>query len=89
MFEQVVNDYKKLDLNKKRTKLIDELKVMIAVLEKICIDNKIEYREIKSKEILDLNKDNVSEEDYLEALFVYVEYLKEVLGSCFLEIVGN
>ena len=82
-------DYKILDLNGKRDKLINELKVMIVVLEKICIDNKIKYREIKSKEILDLNKDNVSEEDYLEALFVYVEYLKEVLGSYFLEIVGN
>lgn len=27
-----------------------------------------------------------SEDDYLEAAFVYVEYLKEVLGSLFIKL---
>ena len=54
---------------------------MIVVIEKICIERNIDYREIKSKEILALKQENVSEDDYLTALYVYVEYLKEVMGA--------
>lgn len=83
MFEEYVAQYKNLDLKTKRDKIIEELKLMIVVLEKMCNDNNIPYREIKSQEILVLKENDYSEEDYLEALFVYVEYLKEVLGCFF------
>ena len=32
-------------------------------------------------EILDLNSDNVSEDDYLEACIAYVEIAKDVIGQ--------
>lgn len=88
MFDNYVNQFKKLSLVDKRDKIIDNLKLMIVILEKMCVDNNIPYREVKSKEILVLNDDNCSEEDYLEALFVYVEYLKEVLGSYFYKAIN-
>lgn len=81
MFEDLMASYKLLDNNDKRQKNIEELKLMIALLENLCRENNIQYRPIKSKEILDINNGNESESDYLEALFVYIEYLKEVLGS--------
>lgn len=83
MFNEVVESYKMMSKADKRGKLLDELKMMIAVFEDMCNEKNIPYREIKSKEILDLNNGKESEDDFLEATFVYVEYLKEVLGSLF------
>ena len=81
MFDNVVESYKLLSISDKRQEILNELKLLIAVFEKMCIDKGIQYREVKSKEILDLDFGNESESDYLEATFVYVEYLKEVLGA--------
>ena len=52
----------------KREKLINELKVMVAVFENMCNERNISYRQIQSKEILDLKNGNESEEDILEVL---------------------
>lgn len=81
MFTPVIENYKKLSISDKRQEIVNELKLMIAIFEKLCDDNNIQYREIKSREILDLKNGNETESDYLEAIFIYVEYLKEVLGS--------
>ena len=81
MFDKAVNEFDGLAVADKKKRIIDEIKLMIVVIEKICIERKIEYREVKSKEILALKQENVSEDDYLTALYVYVEYLKEVMGA--------
>ena len=81
MFTEVIDNYKKLSISDKRQEIVNELKLMVAVFEKLCNDNNIQYRKIKSREILDLKNGNETESDYLEAIFVYIEYLKEVLGS--------
>ena len=81
MFTPVIDSYKRLSLSDKRQEIINELKLMIVIFEKLCDDNNIQYRDIKSKEVLDLKNGAETESDYLEAVFVYIEYLKEVLGS--------
>ena len=83
MFSEVIENYKRMAISDKREEIIKDLKFMVAVFEKLCEDNNVEYRKIQSKEILDLNNGVESEDDYLEATFVYVEYLKEVLGALF------
>ena len=81
MFGETVKEFDNMSVEEKQKRIIDELKLMIVVLEKICIERKIEYREVRSKEILDLKKENVSQSEYLTGLYVYVEYLKEVVGA--------
>lgn len=83
MFEKLMDDFKIKLLKEKREKIIEELKLMIIVLKKVCDDNNIVYQEIKSREIIVLENPSCSEDDYLEALFVYVELLKVYLGSYF------
>lgn len=85
MFEDLIENYKLLSTQDKRQEILKEVKLMVAVFEKMCADKKIEYRMINSKEILDLNGGTEAEDDYLEALFVYVEFLKEVSGSLLAE----
>ena len=79
MFENVMENYKKLSLKDKREANIYEIKKLAALLEQLCIENHISYREIKSNEVLESN--SASEVDYLEAQYVYISYLKEVLGA--------
>ena len=81
MFDEAVKEFDTLSIKSKQKRIVDEIKLMIVILEKICIDRKIDYREIKSKEILALKQNNISEDDYLTALYVYLEYLKEVMGA--------
>lgn len=80
-FDEVLINYKNMSISDKKNANIEDLKFMIAFLEKICSDRNIEYRHIKSNEILDLNQGNESEDDYLEALYVYINVLKEMLGA--------
>ena len=83
MFNEVIENYKRMSTADKRQEILNELKLLIAVFEKMCEDNGIEYRKIQSSEVLQLNDGKETEDDYLEATFVYVEYLKEVLGALF------
>ena len=85
MFEKAVNEFDNLSLIDKKKRIIDEIKLMIVIIEKICIERNIDYREIKSKEILALKQKDVSDDDYFTALYVYVEYLKEVIGGYLLD----
>ena len=89
MFEKAVSEFDSLPIKEKQNRITDEIKLMIAIIEKICIERNIDYREIKSKEILALKQENVSEDDYLTALYVYVEYLKEVIGGYLLDDVSK
>ena len=81
MFENAVNEFDKLNVSDKKKRIIDEIKLMIVVMEKICIERKIDYRQVISQVILALKQENISEDDYLTALYVYIEYLKEVMGA--------
>ena len=83
MFSEVIDNYKRMSISDKREEIVKELKLMVVIFEKLCEENNIEYRKIQSREILDLNSGKETEDDYLEATFVYVEYLKEVLGALF------
>lgn len=83
MFSEVIENYKRMSISDKREEILKDLKFMVAIFENMCEENNIEYRKIQSKEILDLNNGVESEDDYLEAAFIYVEYLKEVLGALF------
>lgn len=80
-FDEVMLHFKHMSIEDKRIKNIDNLKFMIAFLEKICSDKHINYREIKSNEILELKNGKESEDDYLDALYIYINVLKEMLGA--------
>lgn len=80
MFEEVMSNYKLMNIEDKRSANIKELKFVIAFLQRVCDNNNISYREIKSKEILDIKNGQGSEDDYLEAEFVYISLLKELIG---------
>ncbi len=78
--DQVMNAYRKLSIDDKRKQNINNLKTLINVFETICDKNKIKYNKSKYKDYLD-NDNYILEEEYLENLFIYIDYLKELCGS--------
>ena len=65
----------------KRKEMINNIKEMIAMIEQMATDEGIVLNYLRSREILDLDEGRESEDDYLEALLVYVENFKNILGQ--------
>ena len=82
-FNQYVNAYKKLPLQKKKEMVNEETKKLIAFIEKINADMGIKEQTLFNREILDLNSDNVSDDDFVEAMFVYIYSIREALSIYF------
>ena len=83
-FENLVNSYKNLTIEAKRDEIVNVLKELLAVVDKINVDAEVKSEMLLNREILDLNNCVVSEDDYLEAVYVYAMSLQNSIGS-FLE----
>ena len=80
-FNAFIEEYKEKSLLEKQNIIINELKELIAVSEKICIDKGIDYDLLINREILDISKEGYTQDDYLEAIYVYLQIFKEILSA--------
>lgn len=80
-FNNIISKYKQIPLENKKEILLYEMKEMIAIYMSIAEANNIPVNLLKSKEILDIKKDNYNEEDYIEAVYVYFNVLKEIISG--------
>lgn len=83
-FNNYIEEFKKLDVRDKRDEFIRILKEFIVVLETIAKNEGVETTFLKNREILDLQNEFVSEDDFIEASLVYLENAKNIIGE-FLE----
>ena len=79
-FNDYVDKFKQLPLQDKKKKTVDEIKLLLAFIEKLKMDMSINDELIFNKEILDLNSDNISDDDFVEAIFVYIHIIQESFG---------
>ena len=82
-FNEYIEAYKKLPLQKKKEMVNEETKKLIAFIEKINADMGIKEQTLFNREILDLNSNNISDDDFTEAMFVYIHTIRESLGAYF------
>lgn len=80
-FKEYCDQFKKLKKTEKRQEIISSVKELIVFLDALGIRDNMKLSYLKSKEILDLNNGFESEDDYLEALLVYIENAKVMLGE--------
>lgn len=85
-FNEYVLAFKKMPLDKKKEMVNKEMKKTLAFIEKLKQDFNIKKDILFNREILDLNQKNVSDEDFVEAMFVYVYSIQESLALYFNEI---
>ena len=80
-FHDYIEEVKKLPLMDKKKEVIDSVKELIASIDFLAQQNDIQLHYLVSKEILDITNENMPEEDYVEALLVYIENAKSMLGE--------
>lgn len=85
-FNKYIEAYKKLPLDKKKTMVNKETKELLAFIEKANNDLNLKNTILFNREILDLNKKDVSDDDFVEAMFVYIYAIREAVGKYFNEV---
>ena len=75
-FTEYIESVKKLPLIDKKKEVIDSIKELIASIDFLGQQNNIELHYLSSKEILDISDENMPDDDYVEALLVYIEVAK-------------
>lgn len=81
LFNEYINEFKKLDTMEKRNEVINSIKELIVVFEQLATKDNINLHYLKNNEITDLKKKDVSEDDFLEAEIVYLEVAKNLIGE--------
>ena len=82
-FNEYIEAYKKLPFQKKKQMANEEVKKLLAFIEKANNDLNLNDTILFNREILDLNSDNVSDDDFVEAMFVYIYSIREALSIYF------
>lgn len=77
-FSGLMEYYKLLPLQNKRIEIINELEELIAYYSKICTRFGVMPDMMLNKEMLNINRDNITEEEFLHALFAYLNTLQDI-----------
>ena len=80
-FNEYMQEFKKLDTKDKRREVVTSIKELIVAFDKLVQADNIELHYLRSPEVQDLKKENVSEDDFLEAELVYIEVAKNMIGE--------
>lgn len=81
VFNEYMEAFKTLDIPDKRMEIINSVKEINAIIDNLAEESKIDLGYLKSKEILDMKNGLESEDDFLEALLVYIEIFKNLLAQ--------
>lgn len=80
IFTSFMDEFVKLNVDQKNNEIIEKQKVILAFLLKFAAERGIQFEFLKSKEIADIEGNNGTNEDYLEAMMVYTQNIEELIG---------
>ena len=79
VFKQFMNEFVKLNTEQKSAEIIEKQKIILAYLLAYSENHGLNYSFLKSAEIDDINN-KFTQDDYLEAMMVYLENIEELVG---------
>ena len=77
-FSGLMEYYKQLPIESKRNEIVNELEEIIGNYSKICTRFGIMPDMMLNKEMLNINRKNLTEEEFLHALFAYINTLSDI-----------
>ncbi len=77
-FTGLMEYYKQLPKENKRNEIISELEEIISNYSKICTRFGVMPNMMLNKEMLNINRENITEEEFLHALFAYLNTLEDI-----------
>ena len=75
-FDNYMNWFVKLPLKEKQSIAINQLKILSGLAETMCRAKGIKSKMILHQELADLNKNNYTEDDFAEAIVVYINIIQ-------------
>lgn len=77
-FGGLIEYYKKLPIDIKRSEIVNEIEEIISNYSKICTKFGIMPNMALNKEMLNINRKNITEEEFLHAIYAYLNTLEDV-----------
>lgn len=65
------------------------MKELIAVFQNLCNLYGVQHDLLLNREIVDINKDNYTEDDFVEAIYVYIQSFKEILSDFLIPLIKD
>ncbi len=87
-FGGLIEYYKRLPIDIKRKEVIDGIEEIISNYSKICTKFGIMPNMILNKEMLNVNRKNITEDEFLDALYAYLNSLEDVSAQ-FIDKMSN
>ena len=78
-FEEYMSFFKTQTLKDKRNIVIDQLKILATITNTMCKELNVENEIILNRELLDLNQENYTEDDFAEAAIVLINSIQNSL----------
>lgn len=88
-FDEFIEAYTKLPRKRQQEEILKKLKNIVAITMMVGERFEINQEILLNKELLDLKTDNVSEKDFYEGVFVYINSLEESLCALLENIMDN
>ena len=85
-FKAYLDAFKQMETSDKRKEIIRNINEITAVFDMLATESNMQLSYLKSNEITELKDGYESEDDYLEALLVYIENAKSVLGQYLIKL---
>jgi len=85
-FKEYASAFKQMEIPDKRKEIIRNINEISAVFDMLATESNIQLSYLRSNDISELKDGYESEDDYLNALLVYVENAKTLIGQYFLKI---
>ena len=80
-FAGLIEYYKLLPIQNKRSEIINELEDIISNYSKLCTKLNLIPNMALNKEMLNINREDLTEEEFLHALFAYINTLGDISGQ--------
>ncbi len=78
-FNEYMEFFKGQPLKEKQSIVIEQLKMLMGLTNTMCKELNVDNEMLLNKEITDLNKYNYTEDDFAEALIVYINSIQNSL----------
>ena len=80
-FNEYIEKYKNLSLEEKKENVEKEFQELLTVMDALCKRHGKNPKILYNREIEDLKKSYAPQDDFVEAMFVYVHSVKELFAS--------
>ena len=77
-FGNLIEYYKLLPIDNKRDEIISEIEYLISNYSKICTQFGVMPDMVLNKEMLNLKRNNLTEDEFLNALYAYLNTLQDI-----------